>query len=350
VSLPDPQEIVIDEESREETRREYEVSRLRTHVSDLQRSLKGIRRELELTDARLETLLDLQSFDKPIAIKPRKSSGANQSTAVLIASDWHVEEEVRPEQVGGLNRYDLDIAAARIDKFWRNGLTLINSVRGATKVHDLVLVLGGDFYSGHIHEDLVESTAFSPIHSVKWLIPKLRAGIDFMLEHGDFKKIYVVGKIGNHSRLTSKPRVSTAFDHSLEWLMYDVLAQGYKGESRVQFNLEPSYLTVLPVYDFKLRIHHGDYLRYAGGIGGLSVPLNKAIHQWNRGAGADLDILGHWHSWQSSIGRAVVNGSLIGYSPFAVKIKAEYEPPQQGFCLISEKYGRETLRAPVFVE
>jgi hypothetical protein len=339
-----------EEAQREETRRQLELSRLRANATEWRRIAEGARRELEVADARIDALLKIKQYSKPIKIKRRVKQGKNQSTAVLVASDWHVEEEVEPDQVSGLNRYNLEIAEARIEKFWRNSLTLTDIARSHTQINDLLLLLLGDFYSGRIVEELTEITALSPVEAVMWLKPRIQAGIDYLLEHGDFERITVVGKIGNHSRITVKPRVANAEKHSLEWLLYFALADIYQGNPRVVFNLEPSYHTIIDVYGFKLRVHHGDYLRYQGGIGGLSVPLNRAIFQWNRGAPADMDAMGHWHSWSASIGRAIVNGSLIGYNRFGVKIKAEFEPPQQGFFTISEKYGCETMRAPVFVE
>jgi len=346
VELPKTEDLIDSGDAREQLK----LSKLRADLAHWKRVSRNTQDELATADARIEVLLDTKKVSKPVKVRKRAKAGKSQSTAVLVASDWHVEEEVLPEQVNDLNRFNLEIAEERIEKFWRNGLVLVDSVRGATQVNDLVLLLLGDFYSGHIHEDLVEITSKSPIESIMWLQPQLVRGIDYLLEEGGFAKLHIVGKIGNHSRLTRKPRVATAEKHSLEWLMYHNLAQHYADEPRVVFTLEPSYHTILDLYGYRVRVHHGDWLRYAGGIGGLSVPLNKAILQWNRGLPVDLDVMGHWHSWTASIGRAIVNGSLIGHNPFGIKIKAEFEPPQQGFFLVSEKYGRETLRAPVFVE
>ena len=56
--------------------------------------------------------------------------------------------------------------------------------------------------------------------------------------------------------------------------------------------------------------------------------MNKAIAQWNRSRAADIYCCGHFDSVFDG-GNFVVNGSMIGYSPFAVAIKATYEPAAQ---------------------
>jgi hypothetical protein len=50
-------------------------------------------------------------------------------------------------------------------------------------------------------------------------------------------------------------------------------------------------------------------------------------------------MIGHYHQL-SDFGRALVNGSLIGYSPYAMSIGASPEPPQQLTMLLDAKRGK----------
>jgi hypothetical protein len=54
---------------------------------------------------------------------------------------------------------------------------------------------------------------------------------------------------------------------------------------------------------------------------------------------ADLDVFGHHHT-QVQGQRWVSNGSLIGYGPYSIKIKAPFEPPRQTYFLLDEERGR----------
>lgn len=108
---------------------------------------------------------------------------------------------------------------------------------------------------------------------------------------------------------------------------------------RVAFHIDKSDHQYAEVYDFKLHFHHGHDVRYQGGVGGLGIPLLKKLASWDRVRNADYHFIGHHHT-QRDFGRAVVNGSLIGYSPYSMHIGADFEKPSQFFALIDSKYGK----------
>ncbi len=278
-------------------------------------------------------------------IKPRKNETGGESTALLIASDWHCEEEIDPNTVSGLNEYTVKIAKARAEAFWQHGLQLVEMARSKGKVDCLVVGLLGDFISGYIHEELVETNAMSPTQAIVFAGGLIESGLKMLLEHGKFKRIIAACCVGNHGRTTQRRRIATNIQNSYEWLLYYMLQRCLP---EIEWQLPTGYHNLLTIYNTRVRLHHGESVRYQGGVGGMTIPLNKAIAQWNKAKHADLDILGHWHQ-RLSTREAIVNGSLIGYSPFAVEIKAPYEPPLQSFALIHPRYGK-TVEAPIFVE
>lgn len=283
---------------------------------------------------------------KPVeAIKPRGKGQGSESTALLIASDWHCEEVVDAGTVSGLNSYSPRIAQDRSASFWRHGLQLVEMARSRSRVDTVVVGLLGDFISGYIHDELVEVNAMSPTQAIVFAGEMIESGLRMLIKDGGFKRIVAVCCVGNHGRTTHKRRVATNIQNSYEWLLYYMLRRQLP---EIEWQLPTGYHNLLTVYDTRIRFHHGESVRYQGGVGGLTIPLNKAISQWNRAKPADLDILGHWHQRFSSRS-AVVNGSLIGYNAFAVEIKAEYEPPAQSFALIHPRHGK-TVEAPIFVE
>jgi hypothetical protein len=145
---------------------------------------------------------------------------------------------------------------------------------------------------------------------------------------------------------TLKPRHSTAYKNSYEWLLYKLLEQEIT--DGVTWLVGESYHTYLEIYGKSIRLHHGDGLKYQGGVGGLTIPTEKAISSWNKGRHADLDIFGHWHTSQQNP-KWVSNGSLVGANSYSISIKAPYEPPQQTYFLFDAKRGR-TGTWPIFLE
>jgi len=147
--------------------------------------------------------------------------------------------------------------------------------------------------------------------------------------------------------MTQKTRVATEAGNSLERLMYHSLAITFKNEPRVQFVISDGYHTYVKVYEYTLRFHHGHSVKYYGGVGGITIPLNKAVAQWNIGRRANLDVLGHYHTFMDG-GNWVANGSLVGYNAYALSIKASPEPPRQAFFLIDRDAGK-TVVAPIIL-
>lgn len=301
--------------------------------------------EIERLEQEKEALLRLRESPNTLKITPA-SKTKGEATAFMVASDWHSEERVDPETVNHLNSFDLDEADRRIKRFFQNGLTLLKMNQREISIPNLVLPLLGDFITGNIHEELLETCLLPPIEAIVWVQRRVISGIDFLLEHTDCD-IVIPCHSGNHSRITKRLRHSTEAGNALEYFMYHNLIVYYDSEDRIKILPTKSYHNYLKVYDRMVRTHHGHGLRYLGGVGGIYIPVNKAIAQWNKARHADFDIFGHYHQFKDG-GNFICNGSLIGYNPFAISIKADYEQPRQAFFLIDKDRGK-TIVAPILV-
>lgn len=210
-----------------------------------------------------------------------------EGTAIAVASDWHIDEVVKPSTVHGKNKYNPDIAQERAERFFQKVVRLTERNRHDTTIDTLILVLGGDFISSNIHEELLENTALRPMEAILLAQDLLDAGITFLKPH--FKRVVVICKSGNHSRITEKTRHATREGNSLEWAMCHNLAKRHRD---AEWIIDESYLTYYKVYNEVLRIHHGDAIRYLGGVGGLEVPMKRAYYQWNMTERATVNIMG----------------------------------------------------------
>ena len=107
-----------------------------------------------------------------------------------------------------------------------------------------------------------------------------------------------------------------------------------------------TYLTVYPGHpgERTVRFHHGDTISF-GGVNGPFTYLNRRRYQWNIAKHADIDVLGHLHMYRATM-RWVLNGSVVGMSPFGVSLGAEFEPPQQALFLLDRKRGM-TVNIPI---
>lgn len=292
-----------------------------------------------------EALLAINKPVRSFKIKPAPDV-KSEATAFMIASDWHFEEVVKAEAVSELNEFNESIAHYRAKKFFQNGLKLYKKECQDAEIKNIVLALLGDFISGNIHEELLENNRLTPIKAIVEVQEVIVSGIKFLLENSDANLI-IPCSVGNHTRITRQVHISTESGNSLEYFMYHNIATVFAGEPRVKVILSESYHTYIDVYDMRVRLHHGHAIKYGGGVGGITIPVNKAIAQWNRGRQADLDVFGHYHQFKN-LGNWVCNGSLIGYNAFALRIKADYEKPRQAFFLIDRDRGL-TVTAPILL-
>jgi hypothetical protein len=273
------------------------------------------------------------------AIEPAHRSGTGEGTVVVLASDWHVEERIDPAVVSGLNAYTLDVARASATEFFQHAARLTQILQQDIRIDTMVLALLGDFITNDIHEDMPDANAVTPTHAVIAAQTMIASGLAYLLDHTKLSLV-IPCHSGNHARTTRTTRFAVESGHSLEFLMYRHLAAYFRHEPRVTFLIAGGYHSYMQIYGLTLRFHHGHAIRYAGGVGGLYIPVNKAIAQWQKGRRADLDVFGHFHQLRDG-GNFICNGSMIGYSPFALSVvKADYEPPKQALFLLDKKRGR----------
>lgn len=329
---------------------------LRAQVLVAERRRKEVERENKALLKRLADMQDhmrqalaLRDYGAPKAIKP-PARHKFRGVAVALLSDWHVEEHVRPETVNGLNEYTPAIAERRARRCFQGIAWAINHHTTGDQpyaVDELVLWLGGDFFSGYIHDELEETNFMSPVKAVQFAARLITGGIDYLLANTSVR-LTVPCSFGNHGRTTQRKRISSAADNSFEWLMYGIIASRYEDNDRVRFEIADGAHLYLTIADHVVRFDHGDDVRYAGGVGGITIPMRKAVAQWNRARHADLSCFGHYHQIFDG-GDTLHNGSLIGWGPFASYVKAGYEDPAQLFFMLDPDRGKRFV-TPIMVE
>jgi hypothetical protein len=334
--LPEPIHVTVEKETTEK--------KLKLELSDLN---KKYRSSLDRNTQLESEISALNEITKPLhtyKIEPSRSD-QSEGTPVLVISDWHIDEVVTPESVSELNEFNPEIADKRITHCWQNGLSLIKMVSRDIQVDNIIVALLGDFISGNIHEELLENNSMSPIDACIFAEERIIGGIDMLLNHTK-ANLTIVCRPGNHSRITKRIRYATEDGNALETYLYSHIANLYSMEERVKVVSPPGYHTYIDVYDKVLRFHHGHRIRYLGGVGGITIPVNKRISEWDKGRRADLDVFGHFHQMFDG-GKFICNGSLIGTTPYSLGFG--YEIPKQTFFVIDKKRGK-TIVAPILLD
>lgn len=326
-----------------------ETARLRAELASYQKRYKAALAEIDRQRGRAESLSTLQGLRAvPLtkSVKGRQRT-KHAATAVLMLSDVHAEERVLPETVNGENDYSLDVCQQRLGEIEERFLECLAHERNQANIDRVLIWLGGDFITGHIHPDCMEVAQLSPMNATRWIAERLRGLIDNIA--ANVGSVIVCTNAGNHGRSTEKNRIATELEHSWEQLMYFTLAREEKNKN-VSWKIAEGHLGYVDLDGFLVRTTHGHSIRFAGGVYGLALPASKAIARWDAGRKASLTIFGHYHSWGWLRGaRYIANGSVIGHSPYAERV-ASPERPCQGMAIIDHGRNEVTRAYPLFCD
>ena len=310
----------------------------------LEKKYKHILEENELLQKQLEIYNSLKHSEySEFKIRATQST-KTESTAVLVMSDFHIEENVKPETVNWLNEYNLEEAEKRATAVFANGLKMIKHFEAETKIPVIVLALLWDFISWYIHEELQALNEVNPIIAVMKARDLLRWWIQYLLDNSD-KQILVPCSVWNHGRWSQDKR-AWQYNYSYEYMMYKTLELDFIKDKRVKFQISESYHNYMDIYWQTVRFHHWDFIKWGWGIAWITAPINNSIKRWNTIKSASLDVFGHFHqtlNWKNF----VVNGSLIWATPYGMQFWNE--EPSQVLFLMNSKYWK-TIFTPIFVK
>lgn len=331
-----------------------------TKVSHL-KTVQGLQSEIiRLTDdnsvLRLQLSAVLGTLDefkaKPVSpiVALKKNKGLlPEATLVMMATDWHMGERVRPSQVRGKNEYNPEIAQERAENYFIRCLKLLKMARNGWNVNQIVLWLGGDLMTGYIHEEYLMENFLSPTEEMLLVYQTFMRGIKFILAEYDVERIIIPTSNGNHGRGQQK-KITADFRTSYEFLLYQLLAAAFVDEPRVEFQIGQGYENFVTCYGKTIGMHHGDEVMYNSGVGGIYPAYYRRIHRTSAGADAPVVwMIGHHHTLGFAPG-AFSNGSLIGPTPFGVNKGYKPEPAQQGIFLMDEESDRPSFMNPVYVD
>jgi predicted phosphodiesterase len=323
-------------------------------IRELRAEVKKLREE-KLTDDRVRQEI-IKLRDAPVKppdwlIETTKAK-SGPGVPCLLATDWHWWEVVDPAQIGGVNRYNKEIAHVRARAFFSNAIDLLTQHMVRPEYPGIVLALGGDMLSGEIHDELAATNEGPALASLLDLFGVLSKGIESLAER--FGSVFVPAVAGNHGRLTKKTWAKGRAHTNLDWLLYSFLAKRFENDKRVAFQIPDGPDALFQVYGHRFLLTHGDTLGKGGDgiIGALGPILRGDTRKRSRNAqidqGYDTLVIGHWHQL-IQMQRVIVGGSLKGYDEFANSWNLPFEQPRQALWLVHPTRGI-TFSMPVHVD
>jgi hypothetical protein len=331
--------------------------------ADERRELKALRFVLaaaQKDNHDLRVALDLLTqlngvvSEPPRWLSPKATSSKNHATVSLLLTDTHFDEVVRPEQVDFLNAYNREIAVLRLKRVFEKTISLSRDYLSGVTYDGMVLFMGGDMFSGNIHDELKQTNVSTLFDALVYWIEHMEAGIRMMVDQ--FGKVHCVGVVGNHGRQTKKPIAKYRAQDNIDWLLYKLLARDFAKDPRVTFQIPEGSDAIVKIHNTTYLLTHGDQFRGGSGIAGALSPLmlgtyRKARRQSSAKKPYDVMLIGHWHQHLGLVSRGlIVGGSLKGFDEYAFQGNFEPDPRRpdsasQAFFLTTPEYGTTFLDA-----
>jgi hypothetical protein len=323
-----------------------EISKLKSELARSKSNQKNLEDELREYELR-QKFLDETDRSQVNLHQIKSVNRIGESAAIFCYSCWHVEERVDKNVTNGLNEYNPTIAEKRIKNVFANGIDIYKKLQSFTKMNEVYVWLGGDIITGYIHEELQEGNYMSPGEACLFAEDLIVSGLTAIRKQLRPARMVIITNNGNHDRTTKKKRIATSYKNSHSWLMYEHLRRLFNPPDTF-WRIGTGYHNYFRIYNHDYRFHHGDAIKYQGGIGGVTIPANKKINQWNKSKKVDYDVFGHWHQTADMKNFTMV-GTVKGYDSFSIEIGADYEPPSQGLIITSKARGK-ILSLPVFCD
>ena len=272
---------------------------------------------------------------------------------VLLVSDWHVGQEFTREETGQINAYNLDIFKQRAQNLQR---ALIEIVQLHSKLYELpelhIFGLGdnvqgarangewGSAYTGHI------SVTEQAVLASKTMAALINDWSRY------FKKVHFRGVVGNHGRggvSKESDEVSASWDN----VTYIALNGELSSNPKVDVQWSKTWWDQVDILGTEFMLVHGDY--FTNSLNAI-LTANQKLHDLVAGIpnAKPFNVLctGHFHRYteiETSMGRVVMNGSLVGADIYALhQMRAACKPTQTIFG-VNPKHGM-TWRYPLDLE
>lgn len=271
------------------------------------------------------------------------------ATALVMLSDLHLDEIVNASEVGGMNAYNREIAIQRLQRTADAAVNMGKNLMGGFEYQGAIVILGGDMVAGSLHDDTVFNEESSMIPTVDFWINHLAKFLETIADA--YGPTHVVSVVGNHGRLSLKPRMKGRTVDSWDHLLALVLQRHLRTDKRFSWNIPLCADAYIEIYGRKMLVTHGDTMKGGGGLAGIIVPASAydaKKRKRNSSYGEEHDHLwmGHFHSYTRS-GKVTINGSLKGTDEYAFLGNFGHEEPAQAFAVITPEHG-VTIEAALY--
>lgn len=306
---------------------------------DLVKENKSFREELKAWERKEQLFIRPTKKDLAGLEQVKNLEDQGSGMPMLLVTDIHYGEVVDEESVHGKNKYNPEIARTRISILTQKVIDLLTKHKVNTDYPGIIVCLGGDLYSGDIHEELSVTNAD---YTCKLFWELVNLHVEMIKRFKEvFGKVWVYNVPGNHGRMTQKKQ-SKVPGNNWDTLHGGALIRDFENDPNVYIHSSAATDVDIPVFEHIYCLTHGDELgrnsttnsiaaleKHEDAFRGFRVQMGKPY---------DTLVVGHYHRTIFT-GNLIVGGSMVGFNEHSKSQIYSFQEPQQALWISHPKYG-----------
>ena len=308
-------------------------------------------KKLQSPDSKVEFLRQFRELlaedDFEFKTKPVRAVRADDAnhveTAVVLCSDLHLSETIRPDDANGVNFYNSIVAANRLWSHAQKVRSIIARHQSLYRIDKIWCPLLGDIVNGSIHgeflitNDLTDpATVILGARLLRMFYEELR-GLGLQIE--------IDAVHGNHARLTPKVPTKRQAHTNLDWTIYEMLADAFTHDDQVDMKITTAQIGMKKLFGWNYVFEHGIDVKngreedFEDRVRALFDDPTYREATGYQGAAFDQIIIGNLHK-SKFLERTVVNGSYVGQNELGMSWRLKPIRAQQLMWGVTEKHPR----------
>lgn len=335
---------------------EAQVVALQADRADLRKKLKRAQLRYGLYQTLAEEARALiVPFDKLPDPEPRHYSRPDKlidETLVVHLSDAHADEPVEPHKVGGLEKFDFQVALCRAENYVDTIIDWTQNTLANHRFRKCVVMLNGDMTSGTIHDAENRSEFRNQLRNSLAIGQMVGLMMRDLAPH--FEAVDVLCTSGNHGRRTIKKNYDGAWDN-WDYLISEIAANYCRNLTNTKFHIPDAFSITLDIEGHGFCVAHGDDIKSWNSIPyyGIERKTRRLVSLHNSvGQRVSYFVFGHFHALATQAdlkGETIINGAFPATNPYSYESFSGYREPMQLIHGVSQRYGI-TWRLPVKIK
>ncbi|VVB51954.1 Uncharacterised protein [uncultured archaeon] len=249
----------------------------RTTILDNVGAVEESMRQIEQYAAEIHKVLpfELTKVDQVVpefvvpeyALKP-----GHDEDAVLLLSDWHCGDVIRPGDTSGFPEFDLPICGNRIGYIVRKAKAILTMHRAMYPIKKLYVWVGGDMGNGDLHDAPVSNSLFMPAQ-ISFTFEMLAMFLEDILELTVpdpvtgvrvIEEVVLLFTCGNHMREATSKFMPMKYQaqRTFDFTIYRMIMHTFKDRPRVTIRQEMSPYIFEEIRGHRYGFAHGMQVGY----------------------------------------------------------------------------------------